>query len=148
MSNEIKLWEKCLGIGILIVVVIILNFVYGFLFSHFGLVGVVSFTAFWAWYFFQSLEWALNGGGVGYPYWGWTQPFYAVWHGFRCFSFAYCKKYAGVELRDKSDEQWRKDSMEHANMLYESRWASLITPTIFLVAPIAISILIETGISI
>ena len=131
---EVSLGEKLLGIGILVVIALVIVGLYKWLgWFKFG-IGVT----FIVWYFLTWMEWELNGGGVGYPYPGWTKPFYALYHSLRCFSYEYCEEYAGIELRDENDVEWREHVCEHADMLYDSRWATLITPTIFLILPLSI----------
>ena len=102
------------------------------------LIGGLYFTmlvSFAIWYVCTWFEWELNGGGIGYKYPGWTKSFFSLYHTLRCFSYEYCLTYAGYYLRDSEDEEWKQERMDHADMLYESRWWSLITPVILLVLP-------------
>ena len=144
--NDVPWWKKVLGaivaLGCTIIISVIIHYAYGLINGWLGLVGVVTFVCVPIWYFLTMLEWEMNGGNAGYLYPWWTTPFYSVYSGIRCFSYEYCKEYAGVYLRDSSDVAWHDSSTNHAMMLYESRWAFMVTPTVFLVLPITISIIV------
>jgi hypothetical protein len=149
--NELTLEDKILGYGY---VLLILLFVVGSLCTahhYFGVVGVVTLIASTACYMITWFEWELNGGGLGYPYPGWTKPFYSIYHSVRCSSYDYCREYAGVELRikkpvnEESDRRWRESAIEHAIMLHDSWKSGLITPTVVLVLPIVIAVLSQPG---
>ncbi|RLA01630.1 MAG: hypothetical protein DRQ47_07840 [Gammaproteobacteria bacterium] len=127
---ELKLWEKAVAYIILTLIAAVGYIGYAYIWKYFELVGVVTVTATLVWYFLTMVEWELNGGGIGYPYHWATKPFYALWHTLRSGSYSYCMKYAG-------------DNKEHADMLYAARYVSLITPAVFLVAPITTSFIIE-----